>query len=159
MNSTLAQTSHSVDRLAVKNVGFKSCKTPIAATHSSFLSAGCATKKKRNQFPLPCLRVRVAATQASTSEDLKAALSHFPAQTQLAKHSFTSTANIRSSFFNLALDCIFTVIRENLLLDPPPGPAASWCLDSTQRFFVFSALKSSRAIGSFGAKLASFNDL
>lgn len=97
VNSTLAENSTlSSDRLCSLS-GLKAAKTPIAAKHSSFLSGGCATKKK-NQFPLPCLGVRVTATQASTSEDLKAALSHFPAQTQLAKHSFTLTANISSPF-------------------------------------------------------------
>lgn len=38
------------------------------------------------------------ATQASASEDLKAALSHFPGPAQSANHSFTCTANISSAF-------------------------------------------------------------
>lgn len=123
MNSTLAQSSTlSTNWLCKLSVGFESHKTPVAAQHSVSLSGVCATKKENSQVSLPCLRVCVCvcvtATQASTSEDFKAALSHLPAPTLSARHSFTLTANISSPFiWHLT---VFSVIMEPWLRGPPP---------------------------------------
>lgn len=115
MKSTLAQSWTLSTDWCEDCVGFKSSETPI-----SFYQAAVPQKKKRSQFPLGCLSESVTATQASASEDLKAALSHFPAPAQSAKHSFTSTANISSASMR-HLTVFSQSFREPGLLGPPPG--------------------------------------